>query len=429
MTILTRKWRLVPAIILWWCFSQTGYGQWKEVYQESFEGVPAGTLTGTGQLTQWEAHSALGVVFDGKVKDAGRFLVARNSWKSFNQGPIFNLDLSAHPHDRVRVSFDLYTFGEWRGFQRATGGPHHRLMFFDSKATPRFAFDTSFASNASFKQAWPGSGSTLNKALTGAVRKQVDSTGRYPAAFRWPVRFEYPSDSHSLRFTMLCGAASGSGARMPEFGVDNIRIEVRATLPTISPVDSKEEIASAGKPAPGRSSPIRFQVKTAGRTSVGVFDPATGRLVRTLLSGERLSPGRHLLRWDGLDNQGRPVPRRGYQWRQLTTPGLRARYITTIGVNPPGGENPVPSKSWVGDHAGAGIVDVDPSGIYIGSPITEGGRMILKVDSSMSRVLWSRPQFYQSGRLTRVATSGSHVFMIHPNGKLRRVNKLSLIHI
>ena len=49
--------------------------------------------------------------------------------------------------------------------------------------------------------------------------------------------------------------------------------------------------------------------------------------------------------------------------------------------------------------------------------------MILKVDSSMSRVLWSRPQFYQSGRLTRVATSGSHVFMIHPNGKLRRVNK------
>jgi len=29
-----------------------------------------------------------------------------------------------------------------------------------------------------------------------------------------------------------------------------------------------------------------------------------------------------------------------------------------VGVNPPGGEDPVPRNSWVGDHLGAGIVDV-----------------------------------------------------------------------
>ena len=95
---------------------------WVDVYQQSFDKLPAGTLTGSENLTQWERGSASGTVFDGKTETAGRFLVAQHSWSSFNQGPIFKLDLSATPHDRVRVSFDLYTFGDWRGLQRKTGG-------------------------------------------------------------------------------------------------------------------------------------------------------------------------------------------------------------------------------------------------------------------------------------------------------------------
>ena len=43
-----------------------------------------------------------------------------------------------------------------------------------------------------------------------------------------------------------------------------------------------------------------------------------------------------------------------YEWRLLTSAGLKARYIATIGINPPGGVRPVPKKSWVGDHLGAG---------------------------------------------------------------------------
>lgn len=208
-------------------------------------------------------------------------------------------------------------------------------------------------------------------------------------------------------FCFACEEASGQSAKF-----------------AINPVDRADEIrlASKNKPA-GKATKIEFKLTSAGKVSLGVFDKASGRLVRTLLRGERLLAGAHTASWDGLDDRGRAVAQGSYEWRSVSSPGLTARYVTGIGINPPGGEKPVPRYSWVGDHVGAGIVDVDASGVYIGSPMTEGMMMLVKVDAAMSKVVWARPQFYQSGRLTRAATSGMHVYMLHPNGKLRRLNK------
>ena len=405
-------------------FPSDAAGDWREVYRESFDQIPAGTRTKSAALPQWEGGSALGNVFDGKTERVGKFLIAANGWTSFNQGPIFNLDLSAVPHDRVRVQFDLYAFGEWRGLQKKSGGPQHRLMFFDNKAKPAFAFDTNFATAPGFQQSWPGRNPAVNKGGTGGKLVRVDRTGRFGSSHRWSIQFEYPSESRALRFAILCGAAAGSGRPMPEFGIDNVRVSVRSTAPTIIPKDDPNEMRLA-KHAPQElmGTQIPFELNAAGKVSLGIYDKATGRLVRTLLRGDRFSAGKHNLEWDGLDDRGQAVPQGSYEWRLVSWGGFTARYLTTIGINPPGGEHPVPSQSWVGDHLGAGLVDVDRTGVYIGSPLTEGGRMILKADSDMSRVLWRRPQFYQGGRLTRIAAYGNDVFMVHPNGKLRRLDK------
>ncbi len=399
---------------------------WLPVYSESFNAFPVGTATSSQELPQWEGGSAAGVVFDGGAKSVGRFLIAASAWTSFNQGPIINLDLTATPHDRVRVRFDLYTFGDWRGKQQATGGPHHRLMFFDNQAQPGFSFDTSFATNAAFKQSWPQRSPAETQALTGAAVVEADTTGRFPRAYRWPIEFEYPSETPALRFTILCGAAAGSGTPMPHFGIDNIEVSVRSTAPTIIPTDRPSEIRLANaRPPKAPRTELEFEVASPGTTSLGVFDRASGRLLRTLWSGEKTGVGKYSVPWDGLDNRGQPVPAGTYTWRAVTVPGLAARYVTTIGINPPGGEHPVPRRSWVGDHVGGGIVDVDESGVYVGSPMTEGLMMLVKVDTASSTIAWRREQFYQSGRLTRAAASGAHLFMLHPNGKLRRLNKNS----
>ena len=119
--------RRIPCLLLLWGYYVSA--DWKELYFYPFSHVPAGTRS-----------------------------------TSFNQGPILNLDLADMPHDRVRVRLDLYTFGDWRGLQRGTGGPQHRLMFFDGKASPGFSFDTNFATNPDFKQSWPDRNPRRNKA-------------------------------------------------------------------------------------------------------------------------------------------------------------------------------------------------------------------------------------------------------------------------
>mgnify|MGYP001192303315 FL=1 len=417
--------KLLPVILvaLWSC-SVTN-AQWKQVYTQDFDSVDVNTETGQGPLTQWERASATGIVYDSKTDKVGRFLIPRHSWSSFNQGPIFNLDLTATPHDKVRVEFDLYTMGDWRGFQRATGGPHHRLMFFDSAANPRFAFDTSFATNPAFKQGWPDTNQASNKALTGALPITLDGQDRFKQVHKWPIKFEYVSDAPKLRFTCLCGAAAGSGKSMPPFGVDNVRVSVRSTAPTITVQPLTSETQKLPKPENSSHIPIELLVEAPGRTSVGIFDESGSRLYRTLLSGESLPSGEYTLHWDGRDNQGNPLKTGKYQWKRITTPGFKAMYITTLGINPPGGEHPIPRRSWVGDHVGPGTVDVTPNGIFIGSTMTEGMMMAVRVATDKSAVLWQREQFYEGGRLTRIASHDHSTYLLHPTGKLRKADALT----
>ena len=53
------------------------------------------------------------------------------------------------------------------------------------------------------------------------------------------------------------------------------------------------------------STTIAFDLPVRAEARLSVYD-AAGRLVRRLAAGE-LSPGRHEVRWDGLDDAGRPA--------------------------------------------------------------------------------------------------------------------------
>lgn len=408
--------RIVCSLLPTLAWTAADAGEWRPVYAESFDEVPTGTATAAGPLANWETGSAAGVVFDGRTEAAGRFLVAEHAWTSFNQGPILNVDLTKVPHDRVRVRCDLYTFGDWRGLQRATGGPQHRLMFFDGRARPRFAFDTNFATNAAFRQSWPDRNPREHRALTGGVATKVDTTGRFENAHRWPLEFEYPSRSPSLRFTFLCGAAAGSGARMPAFGIDTVRVDVH--------------VPSDGDPVLGTEShaPIVFTLEEPARVSLGVYQRDTGIQVTELLRAEReavRAAGKHVVRWDGLDRDGKPVPPSEYEWRLLETNGFAARFVCPLGINPPSGLNGKFNNSWVGDHLGPGTVAVDETGVYLGARITEGLRQTLKQSHDATRRLWDQPQYYDGGRLTRMAANGKFAFLVQPNGRLRKLDAAS----
>jgi hypothetical protein len=105
--------------------------------------------------------------------------------------------------------------------------------------------------------------------------------------------------------------------------------------------------------------------------------------------GERLAAGKHAVNWDGLDRDGRPVEPGTYQWKLVTSPGIEATFLNSVGANPPGG----PWAKWVGNHIGPNTIAVGPLGICIGSPIAEGPPNIHMFEPDFTTTRWLSPHY------------------------------------
>lgn len=168
--------------------------------------------------------------------------------------------------------------------------------------------------------------------------------------------------------------------------------------------------------APGK---VAFSAIRSGRASVSIYD-SEGRIVRELLRGEPVRPGRRVLSWDGLDGAGRVVPEGEYEWRAVVSPGFVARFITRVGISPPDGRH----QTWVGDHAGPGGVAVDRTGIYISAELTEGLPLMIKLSPDASRRVWDKHQYYEGGIGRRIATNGQTLYLLQTRQDFTRVRKL-----
>jgi len=77
------------------------------------------------------------------------------------------------------------------------------------------------------------------------------------------------------------------------------------------------------------STSIAFRIQATGTVNLRVHD-AAGRLVRVLVDGETLTPGRHVVRWDGRDGAGSAVAG-GVYWYSVEGPGLsQARRMVLV---------------------------------------------------------------------------------------------------
>jgi len=128
--------------------------------------------------------------------------------------------------------------------------------------------------------------------------------------------------------------------------------------------------------------PIKFRVDNEARVSLGVYN-GQGRLVRTLVTGKPHRQGLHTVTWDGLDRYGHALPGGNYEWRMLSTKGLRGEFITQIGQNP----DPIWERG-VSNHEAPQAAAVDGSGVYRIGTFSEGAHFGVKTDLS-GRYLWT----------------------------------------
>ncbi len=175
----------------------------------------------------------------------------------------------------------------------------------------------------------------------------------------------------------------------------------------------------------GETKAIEFAVSSPGFVSLAVYD-RDGRMVRPLITGKHHKAGAYQVEWDGLDSQGRAVKPGAYEWRLLINPGFRARYITTVGINPGWTKGNSKHSPWVGNHDQPKIVECDGRGdVFFASSMGENVDTILKQSEDGKTLRWSQIEPAQAGRprVQDLAVDQRCLLVLFNDGSVVALNK------
>lgn len=141
---------------------------------------------------------------------------------------------------------------------------------------------------------------------------------------------------------------------------------------------------------------ISYDLPKDARVTLAINDMA-GKRIRNLVAALPRSRGRNVEKWDGLDDDGKPVPPGQYAFKALYHDGLHANYVMSF-ANPgsPSWDTPDGRGAFYGDHSGPQAVATSGQHVALAVPIGEAGKYLIGTDLS-GRRLWglaNRGAFY-----------------------------------
>jgi len=129
------------------------------------------------------------------------------------------------------------------------------------------------------------------------------------------------------------------------------------------------------------------------------------------------------LRWDGLDDDGQPLPPGQYTVKVLAHRGIGQKYVASAhnAGNPPWRTDDN-TGSWGGDHGAPLAAASDAERVYLGWEISEAGWAIIavetKLDDGKPRKLWGQHQVLDTGMIVvAMASDGERLFVAQDGAK------------
>jgi len=194
----------------------------------------------------------------------------------------------------------------------------------------------------------------------------------------------------------------------------------------------KLQLAERPKPKAEEVLPLTLRLPLpdgqAKFVSAAIFN-ADGILVRTLpvvvRDEESIKRGEKFItiRWDGLDDDGQPLPPGRYTVKLLTHRGIGQRYVTSLhnAGNPPWRTDDG-TGSWGGDHGAPIAAASDRERVYLAWTVSEAGWAIVAVDPKLPQTegvvtrigkkYWGQHQVLEIGILvTALASDGERLFV------------------
>jgi len=166
---------------------------------------------------------------------------------------------------------------------------------------------------------------------------------------------------------------------------------------------------------------ISYSLPEEARVTIAINDE-TGKRVRNLVPALPRKKGPNVERWDGLDDEGKPVLPGRYAYTGIYHKGIHVNYVMSF-ANPgnPSWDTPDGRGAFYGDHTGPQGVATAGDYVALACPMGEAGKHLIGCDLTGQR-LW--------GLANRVAFDGGHISLA-TDGKILYVateGKQSLIY-
>jgi hypothetical protein len=171
------------------------------------------------------------------------------------------------------------------------------------------------------------------------------------------------------------------------------------TLPVPAYLQAQER-ESAGPVA------IPYTLPRAARVTLAIND-ATGRRVRNLVPAQPRKKGKNTEYWDGLDDNGLPVPPGKYTYTALSHQGIHANW--TMSFCSPGNPTwgtPDGRGAFYGDHTAAQAVAAAGQYVALACPMGEAGQHLIGCDLTGQRLWGLANRVFADGRRISLATDG-----------------------
>jgi hypothetical protein len=171
------------------------------------------------------------------------------------------------------------------------------------------------------------------------------------------------------------------------------------------------DLVEAGVPVE-KPAPLSFdyELPEDGQITLQLFD--NENLVRRILvAQEDRKKGRNTERWDGMDDQGKPLPPGEYQVRGIIHGPITGEFLFSVHNS---GNPPYPTDDnkggWGGDHGSPTACSALPDGMLLAWDGCEFGWGIIKVDAE------GRKQWGSKTQALLLANDGRRFFVYDPHG-------------
>jgi hypothetical protein len=184
--------------------------------------------------------------------------------------------------------------------------------------------------------------------------------------------------------------------------------------------DVPEDLVRAGLP-PEKPLPLKFtyNLPEDSEVTVQLFDEAN-QVVRILVPQQDRRAGKNTELWDGLNDQGKPLPAGTYTWKGVYHEPIRTQWRFSVHNS---GQPPYPTDDntggWGGDHGSPQTVVAIEDGMILSWNVCEYGWGIIRVDLQ-GRKLWGSKHSatYMAADGKRLFIAGGHGFHNDPNVRI-----------